>query len=306
MGTLLMKQKHIGKCFSLLLLLYFALSSPACPAREGNDILKVTFLNIRQGDSMVIQTPDNKVIVIDGGQTKTFKSRFDAGEEVVVPFLESQGIEKIDMVVATHPDYDHMGGLIAVLNSDITVDMVLDCGIPHTTKTYQKFMQAVKDKNIPLKVPEKGEILDWGKDVRAQVIAPQVPPNKRMHLNLNNNSIVIMLDYGDVSFLLTGDCEHEEEDVILSSGARVKSAILKASHHGSRTGSGPVFYYMTNPEVVIISAGKRNKFDHPHWEPIKLFRESAAKIYRTDYHGNITIVTDGKTFEVLTGSEGGT
>lgn len=289
----------------LFLIIFTALlfSPVVCGGSTEKGILKVTFLNIRQGDSQVIQTPDGKVIVIDGGQSATRYSPFDAGKEVVIPYLESQGVKKIDMVVATHPDYDHTGGLIAVLNSHFPIGMVLDCGIVHTTGTYKKLMQAIDSKKIPITIPDAGDILDWGPSIRAQVIAPVGPPERRDHLNLNNNSIIIRLEYGDVSFLFTGDCEHEEEDIILSSGARIKCTILKAGHHGSKTASGPLFYYMCDPEVVTISAGKRNKFDHPHWEPIKLFRETGAEIYRTDYLGHITVLTDGKTYQVVTGYE---
>jgi len=285
--------------FSVIAALIFS------PVARGENlepgILKVTFLDIRQGDSQVIQTPDGKVIVIDGGQSATRYSPFGAGKEVVIPYLESQGIKKIDVVVATHPDYDHTGGLIAVLNSHFQIGMVLDCGIVHTTGTYKKYMKAIDGKKIPLVVPDAGDVLDWGSSIRAQVLAPLGPPERRGHLNLNNNSIVIRLEYGDVSFLFTGDCEHEEEDVILSSGARIKSTILKAGHHGSKTASGSLFYYMCDPEVVTISAGKRNKFDHPHWEPLKIFRETGADIYRTDFMGNIRVLTDGKTYEVVSG-----
>nr|HPJ72733.1 MBL fold metallo-hydrolase [bacterium] len=249
-----------------------------CPAGETAGVLKVHFLDVNQGDSTLIQTPGGKNILIDGGQSATYRSNFDAGEEVILPFLREAGITRLDMVIATHPDFDHMGGLVAVLNSDISVGEVLDTGIPHTTQTYANFVQAIKDKKIPYRVPGKGELLDWGPGVTALVIAPQVPPEKRSHLNLNNNSIVIRLEHGDVSFLLTGDCEHEEELDILTSGAPVEATILKAGHHGSRTASGPDLYFLTDPEVVVVSAGKRNKFDHPHWEPIKLFRQTGARI----------------------------
>lgn len=286
----------------LLSVIAAILFSPAirCESAE-KAILKVTFLDIRQGDSQVIQTPDGRVIVIDGGQSATRYSPFDAGKEVVIPYLESQGIKKIDVVVATHPDYDHTGGLIAVLNSHFPIGMVLDCGIVHTTATYKRYLKAIEGKKIPVTIPDAGDILDWGPSIQAQVLAPFGAPTRRGHLNLNNNSIVIRLEYGEISFLFTGDCEHEEEDIILSSGARINSTILKAGHHGSKTASGSLFYYMCDPEVVTISAGKRNKFSHPHWEPMKLFRETGADIYRTDHLGNITILTDGKTYEVVTG-----
>ncbi len=266
---------------------------------SGSDLLKVTFLNIHQGDSTLIQTPDKKVILIDGGPRGTAYSSFDAGKDVILPFLRKHGINKIDMMIATHPDYDHNGGLVAVLKSDVSVKTVMVTGIHHTSKTYEYFMQAIKDKDIPLRIPHKGEMLDWGDRVQAQVIAPQVPPAKRMSRSLNNNSIVIRMVYGDVSFIFTGDCEHEEEGEILDSGARIQSTIFKSSHHGSRSANGPDFYYLINPELVVVSAGKRNKFDHPHWEPIKLFRETGAGILRTDYSGDITIASDGKEYEKI-------
>jgi competence protein ComEC len=191
--------------------------------------------------------------------------------------------------------------LIEVLKSDLEIGEVLDTGIIHTTGTYKSFMQEVERRKIPYRVPDAGEILDWGKGVEAQVLGPKGPASRREHLNLNNNSIVIRLEYGDVSFLFSGDAEHEQEDIILASGARLKSTILKSGHHGSRTASGPRLYYLADPEVVTISAGKRNKFDHPHWEPVKLFRETGADIYRTDYNGSITVITDGESYEVITG-----
>jgi beta-lactamase superfamily II metal-dependent hydrolase len=283
----------------VFLLAAIAVLPPAVAAPPEKALLTVTFLDVRQGDSIVIRTPDNKTIVIDGGQGATEKSRFDAGAEVLIPFLEKAGVARIDMVVATHPDFDHLGGLVALLRSRFPVGAVLDSGVPHTSQAYENFMALIKEKKIPLIVPKKGELLDWGMAARAQVLAPQVPPEKRLDRDLNNSSIVIRLDYGAVSFLFTGDSEFLEENEILSSGARARATVLKAGHHGSRTASSPAFYYAVNPEVVVISAGKRNKFDHPHWESVKMFRESAARVLQTDQTGTITIATDGKTYEIL-------
>jgi len=284
---------------SLFTILLFSPVAGGESTEKGS--LKVTYLDVHQGDSEVIQTPDGKVIVIDGGKRGTRYDAWDAGKEVVIPYLESQGVKKIDMVVGTHPDFDHTGGLVALLNSHFPIGQVLDCGIEHTTVTYTKYMEAIEKKKIPLTIPEAGDMLNWGPSVRAQVLGPVGPPGQREHLDLNNNSIVIRLEYGDVSFLFTGDCGHEEEDIILSSGARINSTILKAGHHGSKTASGSLFYYACDPEVVTISAGKRNKFGHPHPGPMKLFRETGADIYRTDFQGNITVLTDGKTYEVVSG-----
>jgi len=291
--------RRVTGYFIFVIFALFLLPAGGEATLSGPDILKVTFLNIHQGDSTLIQTPDKKVILIDGGPRGTAYSRFDAGKDVILPFLKKHGINKIDMMIATHPDYDHNGGLVAVLKSQVRVGTVMVTGIHHTSKTYQYFMEAIKDKNIPLRIPHKGEILDWGDRVQAQVLAPQVPPAQRMSRSLNNNSIVIRMAYKDISFIFTGDCEHPEEGEILSSGARIQSTIFKSSHHGSRSANGPDFYYLIDPELVVISAGKRNKFGHPHWEPIKLFRETGARILRTDYSGTITIATDGKDYEKI-------
>jgi beta-lactamase superfamily II metal-dependent hydrolase len=271
-------------------------ASFSASAEKG--LLSVSFLDVGQGDSIVIRTPEGKTIVIDGGQGSTEKSRFDAGEKVLIPFLRNAGVKKIDMVVATHPDFDHLGGLVTLLRSGIPVGAVLDCGIPHTSQAYENYLTAIKEKKIPLSVPAKGAILDWGPGVRAQVLAPQLPPEKRQSRDLNESTIVIRLEYGRVSFLFTGDAEASTENDILSSGARVRSTVLKVSHHGSRTASTPEFFYAVNPEVVVISVGKRNKFDHPHWETVKLFREAGARILQTDQQETITITTDGESYEI--------
>lgn len=286
------------RIFSLIFLLCLAFLLPSSFSAPAEKELSVSFLDVGQGDSIVIRTPAGRTIVIDGGQGATAKSRFDAGKEVLIPFLEQAGVKKIDLVVATHPDFDHLGGLVSLLRSGIPVAAVLDCGLPHTSQAYENFLKLIQEKKIPFSVPKKGELLDWGPGLRAQVLAPQLPLEKRLDRDLNESSIVIRLEYGRVSFLFTGDAETATEDEILCSGARVRSTVLKAAHHGSRTASSPAFVYAVSPEVVVISAGKRNKFDHPHWETIKLFREIGARILQTDQQGTITITTDGETYEI--------
>lgn len=292
-------QKYFPGFLIPAFILFLILSSSGQATLEGKDLLKVTFLDVRQGDAELIQTPDGKVILIDSGQAGNPYRSFDGGKNVVLPFLEKEGIKKIDMVIVTHPHDDHLGGMISVLTSDIKVDTILDCGLVYSSGGYKKYLELIKEKKINFKIPTKGEVLNWGDRVTAQVIAPQVPPNKRLDRSPNNNSIVIRMDYKDISFLFTGDCEQEEESEILNSGARTKVTVLKAGHHGSETSSSPRYYYHTDPEVVVICAGKRNKFNHPNWKTEKLFRETGVEIYRTDYHGDITIATDGKTYEVL-------
>ena len=284
-------------------LLFLPLTAAAdTPGDSG--ILTVTYLDVRQGDAELIQTPDGKVILIDAGQSGNKYRPFDGGKDVVLPFLEAEGIKKLDMVVVSHPHDDHVGGMVKVLaNRGIEVGSILDSGLVYSSGAYEKYIELIKERKIKFMIPKKGEFLNWGDRVTAQVIYPQIPPEKRSHLSPNNNSIVIRMEYDDISFLFTGDCEHEGEMEITHSGARNKITVLKAGHHGSETATGSDYYFNADPEVVILMVGKRNKFHHPHWPTEKLLRETGADIYRTDHDGNITITTDGKTYEVVTAAE---
>jgi len=284
-------------------LLFLPLTAAAdTPGDSG--ILTVTYLDVRQGDAELIQTPDGKVILIDAGQSGNKYRPFDGGKDVVLPFLEAEGIKKLDMVVVSHPHDDHVGGMVKVLaNRGIEVGSILDSGLVYSSGAYEKYIELIKERKIKFMIPKKGEFLNWGDRVTAQVIYPQIPPEKRSHLSPNNNSIVIRMEYDDISFLFTGDCEHEGEMEITHSGARNKITVLKAGHHGSETATGSDYYFNADPEVVILMVGKRNKFHHPHWPTEKLLRETGADIYRTDHDGNITITTDGKTYKVATAAE---
>ncbi len=284
-------------------LLFLPLTAAAdTPGDSG--ILTVTYLDVRQGDAELIQTPDGKVILIDAGQSGNKYRPFDGGKDVVLPFLEAEGIKKLDMVVVSHPHDDHVGGMVKVLaNRGIEVGSILDSGLVYSSGAYEKYIELIKERKIKFMIPKKGEFLNWGDRVTAQVIYPQIPPEKRSHLSPNNNSIVIRMEYDDISFLFTGDCEHDGEMEITHSGARNKITVLKAGHHGSETATGSDYYFNADPEVVILMVGKRNKFHHPHWPTEKLLRETGADIYRTDHDGNITITTDGKTYEVATAAE---
>jgi len=298
------KTTYLPGLLAILLLVLLIPGSNAGATTGKNNILTVTYLDVRQGDAELIRTPDGKVILIDAGQSGNKYRPFDGGKDVVLPFLEAEGIKKLDMVVVSHPHDDHVGGMVSVLsNNNISVDAVLDSGLIYSSGAYEKYIELVKERKIKFMIPKKGEFLNWGDRVTAQVIYPQIPPEKRSHLSPNNNSIVIRMEYDDISFLFTGDCEHEGEMEITHSGARNKITVLKAGHHGSETATGSDYYFNADPEVVILMVGKRNKFHHPHWPTEKLLRETGADIYRTDHDGNITITTDGKTYEVATAAE---
>ncbi|MCK4648232.1 MBL fold metallo-hydrolase [bacterium] len=279
-----------------LLVLSLALSLSCAQGKGGK--LEVTFLDVGQGDSAFISTPAGKNILIDGGKRAIPPySNFDAGKEVILPFLKNKGVKKIDTLIATHPDVDHIGGLLAVLDSDIQIDKVLDCGYKHTSYTYQNFLKKIeRRKRTRYYQPRAGQVLNWGNEVKVQVLSPA-----HLFRDSNNCSIVIKLEFGDIAFLLTGDAEKEAEGEMVSRyGNKLKSTVLKASHHGSRTGSSLNFLKAVRPQVAVISCGRRNKFGLPHKEVMDKLARFKVKVYRTDYQGNITFTTNGKKVWVKT------
>ncbi len=252
------------------------------PATAGDDMY-VHFLNVGQGDSILLETPNGKFMLIDGGMK---------GEgENVVEYLRNQGVERLEYVVATHPDADHIGGLVSVLNS-ISIKNFIDSGKVHTSQTYEEMITLIADKNIPYIVPKAGEKISLDSDVDIQVLSS----NKEASDN-NEASIVLKVTYGDVSFLLTGDAGIDMEQELMQT-QNVQATILKSGHHGSNTSSSPAFIEAVNPEAAILSYGQDNKYGHPHFEVIESLKQAGSKIYGTAEAGNIVVVTDGVEYDI--------
>lgn len=262
-----------------------------------NKELEITFLNVGQGDSIFIRTPDKRNILIDGGTRPAEWSSFDAGKYVVVPFLKKKRIRKLDLVIATHPDLDHIGGLLAVLQK-IPVDTFIDSGTIATTQTYEDLLKIIKKKKITYRIAQKNETLPLDSNISAQVFSPISPAFKD---NPNDNSIVIKLIYGNFTLLLTGDIGKIAESLYIEEyGEQLHSDILKSPHHGSKSSSSRDFLDYITPETIIISCGKNNPFGHPAAEVIARYQDVGAKILRTDECGHIIIRTDGKNHTITT------
>ncbi|MEI6634474.1 MAG: MBL fold metallo-hydrolase [Chlamydiota bacterium] len=290
----------------------FAQGQPAATAAASGapiqkDPLTVYFLDVDQGDSTIITTPAGKTILIDGSRGGSMYKKKDKGRTVIIPFLKERGIKKLDMVIMTHADEDHIGGLVTVVSetkpgSDYPVEITefLDPGQHHTTFLYQELLKAVRDRpEIKYRNPTRGDMLDFGEGVTAQVMNP-----KEVTGNPNVASIVVRVTHGPVSFLLTGDAETEaEKKMIEEYGAALKSTILKAGHHGSGASSTEAFLKAVKPEVIVISAGKKNKFILPDKLALGRMEATGAKIYRTDYQGAITVTANGKGYRVVTERE---
>lgn len=245
--------------------------------------LKVHYIDVGQGDSTLIQTPDGANILIDGG----IKS---AGQKVV-SYLKSKDVGKLDMVVATHPHADHIGGLIPVLNA-FQVDKFVDSGKAHTSQTYLEMLTIIDNKNIPFEVAQKGKVYAFDNGFKMTTIHADSTAT-----NLNNASVSFKAEYNKVSFLLTGDAEKEAEAAMVNSGLNLSSTIYKAGHHGSNTSSTQAFINKVKPQATILSYGKGNSYGHPHDVIIKRLQAAGSKLYSTE-NGDIIVKTNGTTYTV--------
>jgi beta-lactamase superfamily II metal-dependent hydrolase len=249
--------------------------------------LFVHFINVGQGDSMYVETPNGKNMLIDGGKES-------AGDDVVA-YLKDLGVETIDLVVATHPDSDHIGGLIQVLN-EFDVKKVLDSGKEHTTETYLNYLAAIDQKQIPLEIAKEGSYIELDPEVKIQVL-------NALHESDENNdsSIVLKLSMGDIDYLLTGDADVEIEKEMMAE-YNVEAEILKAGHHGSDTSTSQEFINAVKPETAIFSYGE-NEYGHPSQDVIQRLMNHGADIFSTYEDGSILVVTDGESYEVWTENE---
>ncbi|MCL5772529.1 MAG: MBL fold metallo-hydrolase [Actinobacteria bacterium] len=251
--------------------------------------LIVHYIDVGQGDSELIQIPGNINILIDGGP----KSSSDK----VVLYIKSLGIDKLNIVISTHPHEDHIGGLVSVINS-FKVDNVIDTGVNHTSATFKEYLKAVKAKNINYLTPSPGESFDLGTNVKLIVCGPY----KRYNSDLNNSSVVVKLIYGSTSFLFEGDAESKEESQLISGGIELSATVLKVGHHGSKTSSTLKFLKKVNPKISVISVGKGNSYGHPAKTTIDNLLSLGSSVYMTDTEGDIIIESDGSDVNVTRGS----
>jgi len=244
--------------------------------------MRVHFIDVGQGDSIFIESPNGKTMLVDGGVK-------GAGQNVV-SYLKELGVKKLDIVVATHPDADHIGGLIPVLNS-IDIGQFYDSGKVHTSQTFEEMLTLIDTKNIPYNVPKTDENIAFDDDINVKVL------NADENATDNNDaSIVLKIAYGNVSFLLTADAGVSLEKEMMQDD--VKATILKAGHHGSNTSSSAEFIQAVHPEVTILSYGEGNKYGHPHAEVVERLQAIGSKIYATAEAGTVIVSTDGVNYDV--------
>ncbi|HJJ90652.1 MAG TPA: MBL fold metallo-hydrolase, partial [Methanocorpusculum sp.] len=255
-------------------------------------------INVGQADAILL-AKDNTYALIDAGETMNPPER--EARERLFSYLNSLGVKRLEFLLLTHQDYDHIGNALDVLKQ-YDVKIVYDNGITHTTATYEKLMQYILEKNIPYRmVSTENKIQSPWRDVRLNILSPQQDLVKvESKPDINENSVVMKVTYKNVSYLLTGDAGRRAEERMLASGMDLKAEILKAGHHGSSSSSTKAFLNAVHPEVIVISVGKDNEYNHPHIESLERFERMTKYIYRTDIDGDIVVATDGENYSVLT------
>ena len=254
--------------------------------------LRIYFIDVDQGDSCLIITPHNKKILIDGGGNESY----DVGKNTLIPYLLARRIKKLDYIIVSHFDTDHVGGLLSIME-ELKVGKVVISRQGEDSENYQKFKSVVREKKIKVVVVNKGDRLKIEREIYFDILWPN--SSKFVTENvLNNNSIVCKLQYKNFSMLFTGDIEKEAEKPILHEYKKnlhiLNSTILKVAHHGSKTSTTEEFLKAVSPKFAFIGVGKDNKFGHPNDEVIKRLENDGCKIYRTDKMGEISISVNYK------------
>jgi competence protein ComEC len=278
---------------------------PFCvPAADGR--LRVHFLDVGQGDSALVVFPDGKTMLIDGGGKPNLRGD-DAeisftpdvpriGEAVVSEFLWEQGYSRIDYILATHADADHMQGLVDVAKNFEIGSLILG-SMPAGDSEYDDLMRVVSKRGIPVSKVRRGDELHIS-DVTLRVLNPTTDAGPGSQ---NDSSVVLRIDYGSRSLLMTGDIESSTEaNLIADRCDAIRADIVKVPHHGSRTSSTDSFVNCTRPSIAIFSVGRRSRFGHPHAEVVERWRAAGVQMMKTGEKGTITITTDGDAIETQT------
>ena len=267
-----MKSKSLIKIFLLFLLVIYIND---CTKEK---LFSVHIIDVGQGDSIFIQTPENKRILIDAGD--------EEAEHTVYSYLKRKGVKKIDVLIATHPDTDHIGSMDYIIDK-FKISHFYMPDAKTDSEAFYNLLDSCRDKNLKIEYLTKGDRLKIDSSTTMEILSPSTITDKN-----NLNSIVSLLNYKGYEFLFTGDAEKENESEILSSCNLPDIEFLKAGHHGSSSSSTDEFIEKLKPEAVAISCGYNNDYGHPHRSVLDTFRENGSVVYRTDKNGSLVFYCD--------------
>lgn len=283
------------KIFSAALLILLTLAG----CSKGNNAtdnttspnFRVVMLDVGQGDSILIQT-GKKNILVDSSTV--------AMRDTLLAKLKKYNVKKLDLIVATHPHADHIGGFDAIFDA-IAVTEVLDSSVPHTSKLYINYLKKIKDKKIKFTQPKAGDKIDLGNNTYLEFFTPITPTIKDTSSDINNGSMVFKLLHNNFSMLFTGDIQKEAEEYLSKKYSdKLSAVVLKAPHHGSSTSSTTKFLQVVKPQAVLISCSIDNEYHHPHPSVVKRYKKSQQQIYITAQHGDIILTADTNNYNITT------
>lgn len=276
---------------------------------EAKGQLTISMLDIDQGDAVLIQT-GVKNILIDTGDDKYYEDGKKGKENTqLLTELQKLKIDHIDTLVMTHAHADHIGKADKVIAQYGVKELVYN-GIPSTSKYFINALKAAKANGTQQVKVKAGDVLDFGNGVSFEIVSPSqslidedtAAIKAKKKVDVNNESVVGRLTFGNFAMLFTGDAEGPvEKDMVASYGKKLKCQVLKAGHHGSKTSSTAEFLKLVQPESVVMSLGVNNQYGHPHEALLnRLQKQGIKNIYRTDANGTITIVSDGSSYSITT------
>ncbi len=247
--------------------------------------LKIHFLDVGQADCILVMSEDEVMLVDTGDRDTDYTNK-------IINYLKDLGIDTVDYLVLTHPDSDHIGGAPEIIN-EFTVEKCIMPDYTKTTKIFESTLDALEEREVEVVAPTVGEVFTVG-EASCKILAPL-----KDYEDCNDASVVIRLDFGERSVLLTGDAEKESEADIAAtySAADLKVDVLKSGHHGSRTSSSSGLLDKADPDYAVISCGEGNSYGHPHVETVDRYDEYGITYYRTDISGTIILTTDGVSLE---------
>ena len=257
------------------------------PGPPPSDSLSVSFIDVGQGDGVLVQAGDESYL-IDAGRPEEGPN--------VVDFLRSRGVKSLDGIVVSNPDADHIGGFLDVFDA-FPVETVFVSGDPNTTLTYSTFLRGVRDEGARTEVLRAGMRMDWA-GVQADVIGPPADTDGGLFTEINDNSVAILLTYGTARILLAGDAEANEEEYMANGPYTGPLTLLKVTHHGSNTSSTPLFLSRFPPDVAVIQCGVDNPYGHPTPETLDRLQLAGARVFRNDEDGDVIATIKDQELEV--------